>query len=31
MRKGDVRKTFADISAARKNLGYKPLVGFEDD
>ncbi len=30
MRKGDVRKTFADISAARKNLGYKPLVGFED-
>ncbi|MHB2025345.1 MAG: SDR family oxidoreductase [Elusimicrobiota bacterium] len=29
-RAGDVRKTFADISRARKFLGYKPLVGFED-
>ena len=30
MRKGDVRKTFADISQARRNLGYKPVMNFED-
>ena len=30
MRAGDVRKTFADISRAKKFLGYKPLVGFDD-
>lgn len=29
MRKGDVRKTFADISQARKLLGYDPTMGFE--
>jgi nucleoside-diphosphate-sugar epimerase len=29
-RKGVVRKTFADISRARRLLGYKPVVGFED-
>lgn len=29
-RKGDVRKTFADISRARKFLGYKPVMGFEE-
>lgn len=28
-RKGDVRKTFADISAARRLLGYKPTMNFE--
>lgn len=30
MRQGDVRKTYADISLARKNLGYKPVMNFED-
>ena len=30
MRAGDVRKTWADISRARKGLGFKPTVGFED-
>jgi nucleoside-diphosphate-sugar epimerase len=29
-RPGDVRKTYADISKARKLLGYKPVMGFED-
>ncbi|MBU2574148.1 MAG: SDR family oxidoreductase [Elusimicrobia bacterium] len=29
-RAGDVRKTWADISKAGKELGYKPLVGFKD-
>ncbi|MDI6757744.1 MAG: NAD-dependent epimerase/dehydratase family protein, partial [Endomicrobiia bacterium] len=29
-RAGDVRKTRADISSARKTLGYEPSVGFED-
>ena len=29
-RAGDVRKTWADISKARKELGYKPLVDFND-
>ncbi|MBI3554506.1 MAG: SDR family oxidoreductase [Elusimicrobia bacterium] len=29
-RAGDVRKTWADISAARKNLGYKPCMNFEN-
>ncbi|MFA5162264.1 MAG: SDR family oxidoreductase [Elusimicrobiales bacterium] len=29
-RAGDVRKTFADISAARRDLGYKPVVNFDD-
>lgn len=29
-RRGDVRKTWADISKARKLLGYKPFVGFEE-
>lgn len=28
-RKGDVRKTFADIRATRKYLGYRPSVSFE--
>ena len=27
-RKGDIRKTYSDISRARRELGYKPLVGF---
>jgi nucleoside-diphosphate-sugar epimerase len=30
MRKGDVRKTWADISKARRLLGYKPVMNFED-
>jgi nucleoside-diphosphate-sugar epimerase len=30
MRAGDVRKTFADISQARKHLGYRPVMNFED-
>ncbi len=30
MRAGDVRKTWADISRAKRLLGYKPSVGFED-
>jgi UDP-glucose 4-epimerase len=29
-RGGDVRKTYADISQARKLLGYKPSMNFED-
>lgn len=29
MRAGDVRKTFADISKARRLMAYKPLVSFE--
>lgn len=29
-RAGDVRKTWADISRARKELGYKPVIGFKD-
>ncbi|MBI4677813.1 MAG: SDR family oxidoreductase [Elusimicrobia bacterium] len=28
-RKGDVRKTYADISRARRTLGYKSVMGFE--
>ncbi len=28
-RKGDVRKTFADISRARRFLGYKPAMNFD--
>ena len=30
MRGGDVRKTFAENAKAKKLLGYKPVVGFED-
>ena len=30
MRKGDVRKTFADISRAKRLLGYRPAVDFEN-
>lgn len=30
MRKGDVRKTYADISQARRLLGYKPVMNFEE-
>ena len=29
-RQGDVRKTFADISRARRLLGYKPVMNFEE-
>lgn len=29
-RKGDVRKTYADISRAKRDLKYKPEVGFEE-
>ncbi len=29
-RKGDVRKTYSDISLARRELKYKPLVGFSE-
>ncbi|MCB4790636.1 MAG: SDR family oxidoreductase [Elusimicrobia bacterium] len=29
-RKGDVRKTWADISKAKKLMKYKPLVSFEE-
>jgi len=29
-RKGDIRKTFSDITLARKLLKYKPLVGFPE-
>ena len=29
-RKGDIRKTYSDISLARRELGYKPLVGFPE-
>ena len=30
MRRGDVRKTWADISKAKRLLGYRPGMGFED-
>lgn len=30
MRAGDVRRTWADISRAKKELGYNPTVGFKD-
>jgi nucleoside-diphosphate-sugar epimerase len=29
-RAGDVRDSWADISAARESLGYEPTVGLED-
>ncbi|MFH1725555.1 MAG: SDR family oxidoreductase [Elusimicrobiota bacterium] len=29
MRQGDVRKTWADISRAKRLLGYKPVMNFE--
>ncbi|MEI7481773.1 MAG: GDP-mannose 4,6-dehydratase, partial [Elusimicrobiota bacterium] len=29
-RKGDIRKTYSDISRARRELGYKPLVKFPE-
>jgi UDP-glucose 4-epimerase len=29
-RAGDIRNSWADISAARETLGYEPTVGFED-
>ena len=29
-RVGDVRDSLADISGARKYLGYEPVVSFED-
>jgi len=29
MRQGDVRKTYADISKARRLLGYRPAMNFE--
>jgi UDP-glucose 4-epimerase len=29
-RAGDVRKTFADISAAKRDLGYAPVVKFDE-
>lgn len=29
-RAGDVRKTWANISKARRELGFRPLVGFSD-
>ncbi len=29
-RAGDVRKTFADISRARRLLGYRPVMNFEE-
>jgi UDP-glucose 4-epimerase len=29
-RAGDIRDSWADISAARETLGYKPTVGFEE-
>ncbi len=29
-RKGDIRKTYADISLAKRMLGYKPLVRFPE-
>jgi nucleoside-diphosphate-sugar epimerase len=29
-RQGDVRKTFADISQAKRQLGYRPVINFED-
>ena len=30
MRQGDVRKTYPDISRARRSLGYKPVMNFEN-
>ena len=30
MRQGDVRKTYADISKAKRLLGYRSVVGLED-
>ena len=30
LRAGDVPHTLADISKAKRVLGYEPLVGFED-
>ena len=27
---GDVRESWADVSAAREAIGYEPLVGFEE-
>jgi nucleoside-diphosphate-sugar epimerase len=30
MRGGDVRRTWADNRKIRKELGYKPVVGFDD-
>jgi len=30
MRAGDVRKTWADISKARRLMGYKPTIGLEE-
>jgi nucleoside-diphosphate-sugar epimerase len=30
MRAGDVRRTFADISRAKKYLGYKPVMNFDN-
>ena len=30
MRQGDVRKTWADISRAKRLLGYKPIMNFEN-
>ncbi len=29
-RKGDIKHSLADISAAQQQMGYKPLVGFEE-
>ncbi len=29
-RLGDIRHSFADISAARARLGYEPVIGFEE-
>ncbi len=29
-RRGDVKKTWADISETKKKLGYRPLVNFEE-
>jgi nucleoside-diphosphate-sugar epimerase len=29
-RKGDVRKTWADVSRARRLLGFQPSMGFEE-
>jgi UDP-glucuronate 4-epimerase len=29
-RAGDVRKTWANIGKAKRLLGYKPAVGFEE-
>jgi len=29
-RTGDVRRTLADISKAKKLLGYRPIIGFEE-